>query len=67
MISQPNTPILEGIKASFVRGLPVNKPDDLSRHESKQWWKLAHVARDQTGIDYTIDHTSGHLVLHPVR
>lgn len=69
-MTSPNIPIqptLEAIKGAFDRGLPVNKPEGLSQHESKQWWKLARVAKDQTGIDYTIDHTSGHPILHPVR
>ena len=61
-----NIPTLKAISAALTRGLPVNKPSDLTQHESKQWWKLAQIAKHQTGIEYTIDHSNG-TVLHPVR
>lgn len=58
---------LAALTGAFKRGLPVNKPVGLSEHESKQWWKLVTVVRDQTGIDYTVDQSSGSPVVRPVR
>ncbi len=63
----PNKPTLEAMKGALTRGLPINKPTELTLHDSKQWWYLAHIAKRQTGIDYTVDHTTGMTVLHPVR
>lgn len=65
--NRPLQETLDCLKSSLTLGVPINKPHGQTMHESKQWWKLATVARHQTGINYTIEHTNTGTVLHPVR
>lgn len=54
-ITSTNEPIIQTIADSLRTGQKLEIPEGMT---SKQWFKLATIASQRTGIPFQVDHTS---------